>query len=146
MMTAQIAITCALLVVALLLTRSFMAMVGQDRGFEPSHVLSARLTLPDFAFPAPARLDALRRFVDQARALPGHPTVALTTGLPLSGSENLSAFDMPSVQHPGTDVQVHAVRSVVTPDVFAALGLRLAAGSALPGRRRFSGGAERSSS
>ena len=128
MMTAQIAITCALLVVALLLTRSFMAMVGQDRGFEPSHVLSARLTLPDFAFPAPARLDALRRFVDQARALPGHPTVALTTGLPLSGSENLSAFDMPSVQHPGTDVQVHSVRSVVTPDVFAALGLRLAQG------------------
>jgi predicted permease len=130
MMTAQIATTCALLIVALLLTRSFMAMTGQDRGFEPSRTLTARLTLPDFAFKPAQRLDALRRFLDLARALPGHPTVALTTGLPLSGSENLSAFDMPSVQHPGTDVQAHAVRSVVTPDVFAALGLRLAQGRA----------------
>jgi predicted permease len=128
MMTAQIATTCALLIVALLLTRSFMAMVGQDRGFEPSRTLSARLTLPDFAFKPEQRLDVLRRFIDLARALPGHPTVALTTGLPLSGSENLSAFTMPSVQHPGTDVQAHAVRSVVTPDIFAALGLRLEQG------------------
>jgi len=124
----QVALTCALLVGATLLTRSFMAMVGQDRGYEPGHALSATLTLPDFAFTSEARLEALHRFVDLASALPGHPTVALTTGLPLSGSENLTGFTMPSVQQPGTEVHAHAVRSVVTSDVFAALGLRLAEG------------------
>ena len=124
----QVALTCALLVGATLLTRSFMAMVGQDRGYEPGHALSATLTLPDFAFTSEARLEALHRFVDLASELPGHPTVALTTGLPLSGSENLTGFTMPSVQQPGTDAHAHAVRSVVTSDVFAALGLRLAEG------------------
>ncbi len=124
----QVALTCALLVGATLLTRSFMAMVGQDRGYEPAHALSATLMLPDFAFTKEARLEALHRFVDLARTLPGHPTVALTTGLPLSGSENLTGFTMPSVQQPGTDVHAHAVRSVVTSDIFAALELRLAQG------------------
>lgn len=127
-MTAQVATTCALLIGALLLTRSFMAMVGQDRGFEPSHTLSARLTLPDFAFKAPVRLETLRHFVELAQGLPGHPVVALTTGLPLSGSENLSAFTTPSIRQPGTFMQIHAVRSVVTPEIFTALGLRLAQG------------------
>jgi putative ABC transport system permease protein len=126
--TVQIALTCALLVGAMLLTRSFMAMVGQDRGYEPSHALSATLMLPDFAFTKEARLEALHHFVDLARTLPGHPTVALTTGLPLSGSENLTGFTMPSVQQPGTEVHAHAVRSVVTSDIVAALELHLAEG------------------
>jgi len=125
---AQVALTGALLIGATLLTRSFMAMVGQDRGYEPAHALSATLMLPDFAFTKEARLETLHRFVDLARTLPGHPTVALTTGLPLSGSENLTGFTMPSVQQPGTDVHAHAVRSVVTSDIFAALGLQLAEG------------------
>lgn len=125
---AQVALTCALLVGATLLTRSFMAMIGQDRGYEPAHALSATLMLPDFAFTKEARLEALHRFVDLARTLPGHPTVALTTGLPLSGSENLTGFTMPSVQQPGTEVHAHAVRSVVTSDIFAALELHLAEG------------------
>ena len=124
----QVALTCALLVGATLLTRSFMAMVGQDRGYEPAHALSATLMLPDFAFTKEARLETLHRFVDLARTLPGHPTVALTTGLPLSGSENLTGFTMPSVQRPGTEEHAHAVRSVVTSDIFAALGLHLTDG------------------
>jgi predicted permease len=125
---AQVALTCALLVGATLLTRSFMVMVGQDRGYQPSHALSASVMLPDFAFSKEARLEALHRFVDLAAALPGHPIVALTTGLPLSGSENLTGFTMPSVQQPGTELHAHAVRSVVTSDIFTALGLRLAEG------------------
>ena len=47
----------------------------------------------------------------------------------MSGSENITGFDMPSVRPPvGATVNVHAVRSVVTPGYVRALGLRLLAG------------------
>jgi len=128
-MTGQIAMTSTLLVVALLLGRSFVAMLQQDRGFDPTHVITARLSLPDFAFSQAARIEAVEQFVARAPGLPGAPVAAVTTGLPLSGSENITGFDMPSVRPPvGATINVHAVRSVVTPDYVKALGLRLVAG------------------
>jgi len=128
-MTGQIAIASTLLVIALLLGRSFVAMLQQDRGFDPAHLITARLSLPDFAFTPAARIDAVEQFVLRARELPGAPVVAVTTGLPLSGSENITGFDMPSVRPPvGAPVHLHAVRSVVTADYIRALGLRLLAG------------------
>lgn len=127
-MTGQIGITAALLIVALLLGRSFVAMTTQDRGFDPSHLVTARLTLPDYAFAPAARIEAVEQFVSRARELPGAPVAAVTTGLPLSGSENITGFDMPSVRAPGTTVNVHAVRSVVTAGYVQALGLRLLSG------------------
>jgi putative ABC transport system permease protein len=127
-MTGQIAIACTLLVGALLLGRSFVAMLVQDRGFDSAHLLTARLNLPATSNPQ-ARIDAVEDFVARAHTLPGTPVVAVTTGLPLSGSENLSGFDMPSVRPPiGVNINVHAVRSVVTADYLGALGLRLIAG------------------
>jgi predicted permease len=128
-MTGQIAIASTLLIVALLLGRSFVAMLQQDRGFDPAHLLTARLSLPDFAFTPAARIEAVEQFVARARGLPGAPTIAVTTGLPLSGSENLTGFDMPSLRPPvGAPIHVHAVRSVVTSEYIRALGLRLLAG------------------
>src|SRR4029079_8927393 len=131
-MTGQIAIASTLLVIALLLGRSFVAMLQQDRGFDPAHLITARLSLPHFAFTPAARIDAVEQFVLRARELPGAPVVAVTTGLPLSGSENITGFDMPSVRPPvGAPVHLHAVRSVVTADYIRALGLRLLCGPPL---------------
>src|SRR6185503_2464413 len=67
-MTGQIATASTLLVVALLLGRSFVAMLEHDRGFDPAHLITARLTLPDFAFTAAARIEAVEQFVGRARA------------------------------------------------------------------------------
>ena len=129
LMVAQVAAACALLVGGSLLMRSFRAMTQQDLGFVPDHVLTARLGLPDYAFKPETRRETLIRFLERARALPGTPAVALTTGLPLSGSETLTAFTMPSIQPPvGKEIVVNAVRSVVTPGYFEALGVRLAQG------------------
>src|SRR5262249_8744244 len=100
-MTGQIAMTSALLVVALLLGRSFVAMLQQDRGFDPAHLITARLSLPDFAFSQAARIEAVEQFVARAPGLPGAPVVAVTTGLPLSGAGNITRFRMPSVPPPG---------------------------------------------
>lgn len=128
-MAGQVAIACALLVGGGLLMRSFDAMTSQDRGFSPANVLTARLGLPDYAFKPDARLQTLEQFLDRARALPGRPAVELTTGLPLSGSETLTGFTMPSLRPPvGSEATIQAVRSVVTPGYFDAIGIRLAQG------------------
>lgn len=127
-MTGQIAIACTLLVGALLLGRSFVAMVTEDRGFQPAHLLTARLNLPP-ALASQARIDATEALVARIQALPDAPVAAVTTGLPLSNSENISGFDMPSLRPPvGVSINAHAVRSVVTPGYLRALGLRLSAG------------------
>lgn len=128
-MTSQVAAASALLVVALLLGRTFAAMMSQDRGFTPGQLLTARLSLPDGSFTAAARIEAIEIFIARTRTLPGAPIAAATTGLPLSGSFNLTGFDMPSVRPPvGARINVHAVRSVVTPGYVQALGLRIVAG------------------
>lgn len=103
-------------------------MVTEDRGFQPTQLLTARLNLPAASAPD-ARVDAVEDLVTRIQALPEAPIAAVTTGLPLSNSENLSGFDMPSVRPPvGVSINAHAVRSVVTPGFLRALGLRLAAG------------------
>ena len=46
-MIGQIAIACVLLVGALLLARSFLAMLHADVGYEAANVLTARVILPE---------------------------------------------------------------------------------------------------
>jgi predicted permease len=128
-MTSQIAVASTLLIVALLVGRTFVAMIGQDRGFTAEHLLTARLSLPDSAFTPSSRIDAVETFVTRSGTLPGAPIVAATTGMPLSGSENLTGFKTPSLRPPvGAIIHMHAVRSVVTANYVRALGLRLVAG------------------
>jgi len=78
---------------------------------------------------ADARIDAVEDLVARIQSLPGSPIASVTTGLPLSNSENISGFDMPSVRPPvGVSINAHAVRSVVTSAYVQALGLRLITG------------------
>jgi len=128
-MVAQVGIACVLLVGSALLSRSFLSMMHADRGYDPTNILTARLSMPDFAFSSQRRIDVLETTLERLRALPSVVRAEFTTGLPLSGSETLSAFTMPSKRPPvGTPIQVHTVRAVVTDGYFAALGMRIVEG------------------
>ncbi len=128
-MAGQVAIACTLLIGATLLARSFLAMLHADRGFDVSGALTARLGIPGFAFTPERRIDVLNRVVDRVRLLPGASHIGFTTGLPLTNSETISGFTMKSVRAPmGTQIEVHTLRSVVTEDYFAAIGMRMLAG------------------
>ena len=128
-MSGQIAVACVLLVGAVLLTRSFVAMIEADRGYDPSSVLTARLALPSFAYTPQRRATVLAAVVDRLRSVPGVRHAAFTDMLPLTGSENMSAFTMPPRgASGGPRVTVSAVRPVVSEAYFAALGIRLVGG------------------
>jgi predicted permease len=127
-MAGQIAVAAVLLVGASLLTRSFIALIHADRGFDASNVLTARLVLPDASFTPQRRAEVLDRILERLKSVPGVNAAAISTRLPLLGSgEALGAFPVPARRGGGT-VSAHASVRVVSPGYFAALGLRMVEG------------------
>ncbi len=80
----QTAMATVLLIDATLLIQSFAKASGIDPGFQPDHVLTMQLSLPESRYRAPG---AVGRFaaevVDSAQSLPGVESAALTSSLPL---------------------------------------------------------------
>jgi predicted permease len=125
--TAQLAIACVLLVGASLLTRSFFSMLTADRGYDPTNVLTATLSLPERPFTGAQFGDLVTALLERVKAVPGFTHVALTSALPLTPGESLASFPVRSWQT-GATVQAQAASRVVSPDYFAAVGVRLAQG------------------
>jgi predicted permease len=124
-MVGQVATAAILLVGAVLLARSFVALMHADRGYNPSNLLTAQLALPDDAFPPRRRTEVLDRLMERLRAVPGVSAAAYSTRLPLAqGGEILTAFPVPARKGGGT-VSAHAALRQVSPGFFAALGLRM---------------------
>jgi putative ABC transport system permease protein len=129
-MVGQVAIACLLLVGATLLTRSFVAMVRADRGYDPVNVLTARLPLPP-GYPAEQRGQLLETIVERLRAVPGVTHAAYSSGLPLVSTGGFSAFNMRSPRNPDVEVEIQATQHLVSPDYFAAMRLRVVEGRTL---------------
>jgi putative ABC transport system permease protein len=129
-MVGQVAIACLLLVGATLLTRSFVAMVHADRGYDPVNVLTAQLPLPP-GFPAERRRQLLETLVERLRADPGVTHAAYSTGLPFLSGGSFVAFNMRSPRNPDVEIEVQAAQRLVSPDYFAAMRLRLVQGRTL---------------
>jgi predicted permease len=129
-MVGQVAMACVLLVGAVLLSRSFLAMMHADRGYDVSNLLSIRVLMPDFLIKADRRVAILDETLSRGRTLPGVSHIAFVDSPPLSSGENLTAFTMPSQRPPlGAETRVNAVRRVVSQDYFRVLNI-----SALQGR------------
>lgn len=124
-MAAQVAIAAVLLTGALLLVRSFTAMVHADVGYDGANVLSARLILADRLFTEERRLHVVNEIVDRL-SVPGVVRAAATTALPFTGAEMLSSF--PVKKRDGAMVQVQTSARQITPGYFAALGQRILEG------------------
>jgi putative ABC transport system permease protein len=129
-MAGQVAITCVLLVGAVLLTRSFLALVNADRGYDPVNVLTARLPLPP-NYAAEQRVPLLDTITERIRELPGVTHVAYSSGLPFLSSGGFAAFNMRSPRNPDSEIQVQATQRLVSPEYFAAMRLRLVEGRTL---------------
>ena len=126
---SQVALCTVLLVVAGLLVRSFMNLLGVDRGFEVERVLSLNLSL------APERYDGSQRVVfyqdllDNLRGLPGVTSAGAISILPLTSESEGNTFliYLDSDTEPRMDRPIAHSRAV-TPGYFTAMGIPLAAG------------------
>ena len=129
-MAGQVAVACVLLVGAALLTRSFVALMRADRGYDPVNVLTARLPLPN-GYAAERRIQLLDTLIERLRAVPGVTHAAYSTALPFVSAGGFAAFTMRSPRNPAVEMDVQATQRVVSPDYFAAMRLRLVAGRTL---------------
>ncbi len=124
LMAGQVAVAAVLLLGAAILSRSFIALISADRGYDPSHVLTARLPLPEATYNPVQRAAVLERVLDRLKRIPGVTAAAVSTGLPLLRGDTLSAFTMRSPRD-GATVQVHTSIRHVSPGYFSALRLRI---------------------
>ena len=70
LMAGQVAVSCVLLLGAVLLVRSFVALHHVDRGYDPTNVLTARIAFPpDYSMER--RTALLEHVAERLRALPG---------------------------------------------------------------------------
>jgi predicted permease len=122
----ELGLSLVLLVGAGLMSKSLYKVMHADGGFDPTHVMTASITLPDSSYSNPDKNRAfIRQVVEKVQAVPGVEAAGFK--LPLLGSNQTSVIVEgrplpPPGQLPATDF------GRVTPDAFRAMGMRLLTG------------------
>ncbi|HYX43290.1 MAG TPA: ABC transporter permease [Pyrinomonadaceae bacterium] len=128
LVVSEVALSLLLLVGAGLLMKSFLNLQRADIGFNPDHVLTLRISLPDARYTENAQIENFyRALLERVAHLPGVESAGLTRGLPMSGGIE-SGITIEG--HEVTDRQdiIVAVNLTVTPDYFRAMEIPLIKG------------------
>ncbi|HUI83033.1 MAG TPA: ABC transporter permease [Candidatus Binatia bacterium] len=134
----EIAISLVLLVSGGLMLRSLSALLRQNPGFDPEHVLTFMTNLPGDSYPIarvwpfsdPNGLRFAREFLDRLRALPGVQGASATSALPAASNRGTTRFVIEGrVVAPGQEESSVARR--VDADYFAVMKIPLLRGRSL---------------
>jgi len=127
LVVVEIAGSVVLVAAALLLARSFTRLLRVDAGFNPSHVLTFRTSLPAASYATGASMaTAYQKVAQQLRDGPGVVAAGAVTGLPLTSTRG----DW-GIRIEGRPVEPRTSAAdwqVVTPGYFEALGTPLREG------------------
>jgi putative ABC transport system permease protein len=85
LVVSEIALALVLLVGTGLLLRSFSRLRGVNLGFQPDHVLTMEISLPDARYPDPQKAAFFKQLLDRIRSLPGVQSAGAIGHLPLGG-------------------------------------------------------------
>jgi len=125
LVAAQFALALGVLTGALVLLHSLTRLVGVAPGFQPAHVLTASVNLPDARYPSPGDDAAFfGRLLDRLRAQPAIVSVGAAMPVPLSGNNIATSFDRPAAPLPQAE-QPSTQIGVITPGYFNAMGIPL---------------------
>ena len=130
LVVGEIAVSVALLVGALLLTRSFARMERADPGFDANGVLTLRVSLPESRYPSDSIITRFHeRLNAELRALPGVASTASVLTPPSSDANIFTAITIEGQPAPPGQA-MHAHRQAVTPGYFSVLRIPLLTGRA----------------
>jgi putative ABC transport system permease protein len=129
LVVAETAIGLVLLVGAGLLIHSFIQVLNVDPGFDPHHVLTASLNLPESQYPDLKKAQFYDELLPRLAALPGVQSVAAGFPMPLGRGNVTVSFSIEGRpvakgDEPGENV------SIVTPDFFRTLRIPILSGRA----------------
>jgi predicted permease len=126
---AQVALAVLLLVGSVLYVRSYLALLGIQKGFDSSGVVSITLTIPPQSYGTAAeRRVAVQTILDRVRARPG--VVAAFEGAPppSMGDSPMRIDALEIDDRPPEQSDLALPKLWVEPDYFEALGIPLLAG------------------
>jgi putative ABC transport system permease protein len=132
LVVGEVALAAVLLIGAALLIQTFVRLLRVDAGFRAEGVLSMEIVLPPLVYPNHEAAGFFARLVARLSALPGVEKAAATSGLPLSGRENLQQVTIEGEPRPAAGQEIVSDYRVVTPDYFDALGIARVEGEGLP--------------
>jgi putative ABC transport system permease protein len=120
LVVAQLALSLPLLVGATALARSVSALLDVDPGFRTDNVLSLHMAIPRSKYRTDEQIAAFyRRIVDQVAAIPGVVSSAMVNRVPLSGNNQVMAFEFEGVKGEPISAQSRSV----TEDYFRTLSI-----------------------
>ncbi len=130
LVVAEVSLAVLLLIGAGLMIRTVQHLVEIDPGFQPDHVLTARVSIPRQATggegdaPPPLVVSA-RTLLDRVRALPGVAAATLASDPPLSGLSSAVFYTAEGQAATGAQTMPRAYVHRVMPDFFATIGIPL---------------------
>ncbi|HXD49391.1 MAG TPA: ABC transporter permease [Gemmatimonadaceae bacterium] len=128
LVAAEVAIALVLSTGAGLMARSFARALGVDPGFDPNHLVTVRVGLPDAKYATPATvLDFDRRVIDGLRTLPGVTSASASLKLPLQEPMRI----LIAVEGKSPSTLPIANGSFVMPQFLETMRIRLLAGRPL---------------
>jgi putative ABC transport system permease protein len=129
LVSAEIALSMALVMTACLMARSFLALTAVDPGFRPDHLITFSVNLPGASY---READRQRQFYDRAigaaARLPGIQFACLVSALPFSATAAGRALVSVEGEPPwgALDTERHRVESLyISADYFRAMGIAL---------------------
>ena len=129
LVTAQVALSLMLVVVAMLFLRSLDRAAQTDPGFDTANTLIASVDVSLSGFREQQAVALATRFRERLRAVPGVESAGHARMIPLQGS----GFGLGNVRIPGAENrlpegQIDADWDVVSPDYFETIGIDVVAG------------------
>ena len=119
LVVAEVALSLLLLVGSGLLINSFLQLRKSDLGFDPTSVLTMRLSLPVARYKDDAQvLNFYERLLQRAQGIPGARSAGLSVGLPMDGGIE-SSFAIEGQAPPEADGLDVAVNLAVTEGYFS---------------------------
>jgi len=135
LIVSEIALTLVLLIGAGLLIKSYWLLQQVNPGFNPDNVLTMQMALPEYKYPKDEqRADFSNRLLQRITALPGVQSAAVSTSIPLSGTDTSSTFEIVGRPPASAETKPLVTLSITSPDFFKVLETPLTRGRAFTDR------------
>jgi predicted permease len=127
LVVVELAIAIVLLVSAGLLGKSFYRLLHVDLGFQPDHLATLSVALPEVQYAKEEQQTLVaRQIIDKVSALPGVKSAAITTVLPVSGNGNTDWIRFVGRPYDGKHIEINDRE--VSPGYFTTIQARLLRG------------------
>jgi putative ABC transport system permease protein len=138
---AEVTLAMTLVVAAALLVQSLISLQRVDLGFNHDRLLTASVAPPRGTYRSEdATRHLLSQLLERSAAIPGVTDAALTTALPLSGTDSDFTFDIDGRPPPRTAAdEPQAWFRIVSPNFFQVMGMRIVEGRGLTAEDRTNG-------